>query len=127
MIDEVWKDIEGFDGIYQVSTLGRVRSLDFEKEYKPVKRRNYKKIIKGRVLKTRLTKDGCRSVSLYKDGVKKFRLVHVLVANAFLRNPWEYEYVEFKDGNKSNTELTNLQWISSSNLMIKAYKKKQLK
>ena len=127
MEEELWKDIKGFEGLYQISTLGRVRSLDFEKEYKPIERKPYKKILKGRVLKTRLTDSGCKCVSLYKDGKKKFRLVHVLVANAFLKNPMEYEYVEFKDGNTSNPELTNLQWISSSNLMIKAYKNKQLK
>lgn len=123
-LDEVWKDIPGFEGIYQVSNLGRVRSLDFEKHYYPIDRNPYKKILKGRILKTRLNGDGCKCVTLYKDGEKKFRRVHLLVANAFLKNPMEHEYVEFKDGDKSNAKLSNLQWISSSNLMIKAYKKR---
>ena len=124
MAEEIWKDIKGYEGVYQVSNLGRVRSLDFEKHFNPINRKPYTKILKGRVLKPYLRNDGFMTVLLYKDGGFKRKTVHVLVANAFLKNPMEHEFVEFKDGDKTNTELTNLQWVSRSNYMIKIYKRK---
>lgn len=114
MVEELWKDVKGYEGLYQVSNLGRVRSLDFEKEYNPIDRKPYKKILKGRVLKTRLNNKGCKCLTLYKDGVRKIRVVHRLVAIAFLENPMEYKVVTFKDGDMYNITLDNLRWGGGS-------------
>lgn len=109
---EIWKDIEEFKGVYQISNLGNVRSLDIEKEYNPIDRKPYKKMLKGKMLKTRTTSDGRKCITLYKDNVKRFRLIHMMVASAFLENPFEYEFVEFIDRDKSNPVASNLRWIS---------------
>ena len=124
MKEELWKDIPGYEGLYQASTLGRIRSLDFEKEYNPINRKPYKKILKGRILKPFVDVDGYKIVILYKDGNRKTKRVHRLVAIAFLKNPMEHEFVKFKDDDITNTELDNLMWVSSSNVMIKAYQKR---
>ena len=105
--------------MYQISNLGNVRSLDVEKEYNPIDRKPYKKLLKGKILKTRSTSDGRKCITLYKDNVKKFRLIHMMVANAFLENTFEYEFVEFIDGNKSNPEVSNLRWVSGEELFKK--------
>lgn len=101
---EIWKDIEGYEGIYQVSNTGKVRSLD---------RKVWNYIKKGRVLKMRNNGHGYYDVSLYGEEKKeKHAYIHILVAKAFIPNPNNYEQVNHKDFDKSNNCVDNLEWVS---------------
>jgi len=104
---EIWKDIEGFEGLYQVSNLGKIRSLDkwVNNKY------GTKTFKKGRVLKNSLIKStGYYRVSLSKDNSFISKSVHQIVAKAFLKNPNNYTQINHKDENKSNNSADNLEW-----------------
>ena len=101
MTKENWKDIEGYEGIYQVSDRGRVKSL------------NYNHTGKEKILKTRKVKERYLHVCLWKDGEYKFCFVHRLVAQAFIPNPKNYPIINHKDENPSNNCVGNLEWCSS--------------
>ena len=100
---EIWKDIKGYEGIYQVSNFGRVRSLE---------RKVYNYIKKCRVLKAHDNGHHYQYVDLYTDTNKKRYYVHILVANAFIENPHGYEQVNHKDFDKTNNKIDNLEWVS---------------
>lgn len=95
---EQWKDIIGFEGKYQVSDLGRVKSLNYHREGK------------GRVLVGNKLKSGYLRVCLWKDGKMKNYLVHRLVTEAFLPNPDNLPQVNHKDECKTNNAVSNLEW-----------------
>lgn len=108
MEKEEWRDIQGYEGYYQVSNLGRVRSLD-----KYVK--NYISgfaLRKGMVLKGKSDKDGYKYVTLSKYSKKKTYRIHRLVAQAFLQNPNNYQIINHKDENPSNNNVDNLEWCT---------------
>ena len=115
MLEETWKDIEGFNGFYQVSNLGRVKSL-------------------GGWCGTAKKKERIRTLSHTKDGYLKVRLmykgkditcrVHRLVAEAFIPNPKNLETVNHIDGNKENNVVNNLEWCDRIYQMEHAYKLK---
>ena len=108
---ELWKDIKGFEGLYQVSTLGRVRSLD---KYVNAKIRNIDKVLKrGKILKPTYDKDGYLRVYLYKNGKGTNFFVHRLVAKTFIPNPLNLPEVNHKDEVKTNKRRWNLEWCSS--------------
>ena len=94
---EIWKAIAGYEGIYEVSDLGRVKSLKYGKE---------------RILKPGGDPHGYLRVSLCKDGQKKPSLVHRLVSEAFIPNPNNLETVNHKDEVKTNNTVSNLEWMS---------------
>lgn len=98
---ENWLPIAGYEGLYEVSDLGRVRSL--------VRRNNR---WKPGVLKPRKDRRGYLHVRLYKDGKVKDMSVHRLVAEAFIPNPLNLETVNHKDENKQNNAGSNLEWMS---------------
>jgi hypothetical protein len=109
MEDEVWKDIENYEGLYQVSNLGNVRSLDrvINSCY------NSKQLIKGKVKVQELKNDGYMRVTLHKDGKGKHHYVHRLVAEAFIPNPDDLPQVNHKDENKTNNNVDNLEWCTN--------------
>ena len=117
MREEVWKDIPGFEGFYQVSNLGGVRSLDRKMKIEPVSRNSYEKILKGKRLKLRVSNNGYYVVYLYKDFERLVFAVHRLVANAFLENPSKHTDLIFLDGNRFNPVATNLEWKSRSDIV----------
>lgn len=103
-MEEIWKDIKGYEGLYQVSNTGKVRSLD-RKVW------NYTK--KGRILKMHNNGHGYYNVSLHnKEKTEKHAYIHILVAKAFIPNPNNYEQVNHKDFDKSNNSANNLEWVS---------------
>lgn len=108
---EIWKDIAGYEGLYQVSNVGRVRSL---KRSVFVRNRNKYKTLKGSI-KTGCyeLKNGYHVVSLYKDGIGKRFFTHRLVAVAFLENPLNLPQVNHKDENKKNNSVDNLEWCDA--------------
>ena len=97
---EIWKDIEGYQGIYQVSSLGKVKSLNF----------NHAK--KEKILKPFSNKDGYLRVNLCKEGKSKQYLVHRLVAKVFIPNPENKPEVNHKDEDKTNNKVENLEWMT---------------
>lgn len=106
-MDEIWVDVKGYEGYYQVSNKGQVRSLDrivTGSHGKPVK-------VPGCVLKGEISK-GYKRVNLAKDGKVKHMQVHRLVALNFLPNPDDLPEVNHKDENKLNNCLDNLEWCS---------------
>ena len=109
---EIWKDIEGYEGLYQVSNLGRVRSLDRLVEQNSrwgIQRR----IMKGRVMTLRPMAGGYVGVMFKVQGLKpKMMLVHRLVANAFIPNPENLDTVNHKDEDKTNNRVENLEWMT---------------
>lgn len=107
---EQWKDIAGYEGIYQVSSLGKVRSLD----RKVRTCHNSFRTSKGRLLAQRFQKNGYAVVSLYKNGKANTCRVHRLVASAFVGNPFGYDEVNHIDENKRNNSSNNLEWCTRS-------------
>lgn len=99
MDEEIWKDIKNHEGLYQVSNLGRIRSLY---NYK----RNGTNILKPRL------KHNYYQIGLRKDSIRKWYQVHRLVAQAFIPNPDNLPQVNHKDENKLNNNVDNLEWCT---------------
>lgn len=96
---EIWKDIKGFEGHYQVSNLGRVKSLKYKAP---------------RIMNVGLLGRGYERVHLSKGNVNFYsQLIHRLVAEAFVENPLSLPQVNHKDGNKLNNNAENLEWVTS--------------
>lgn len=107
---EIYKDIEGYEGLYQISNLGNVKSLE-------------RKVIKGngngglyilpeRILKPGKGGNGYYLVVLSKDGKHKNKMIHRLVAEAFIPNPDQLQYINHKDENPANNIVENLEWCT---------------
>lgn len=117
--NEEWRDIVGWEGLYQVSNLGRVKSLSRSIVYKDGREYTYpSKIIKNQKVST-----GYRSVMFYGVNGKKQYYVHRLVAETFIPNPKNLGDVNHKDGCKTNNIILNLEWCSRSDNIKHAYKK----
>lgn len=96
-IKEEWRDIEGYENLYQVSNLGRVKSLKFGKE---------------KILKLKKTWDGYCIVGLCQQNKRKDYLVHRLVAQTFIDNPQNLPQVNHRDENPLNNDVQNLEWCT---------------
>ena len=99
-MEEVYKDIEGYEGLYQVSNLGNVKSLV-----------NNKGVAREKILKPVINK-GYKRVHLCKNKTIKNFSVHRLVANAFLPNPHNFPCINHKDECKINNVISNLEWCT---------------
>lgn len=109
---EIWKDIPNYEGIYQASNKGRIRTHANKTTY--TKRHGLRKW-KSRVLKFKSSdhKRGGNRVSLWKDGKHKDFLVHRLIATTFLENLIDTKMtVNHKDGDRLNNYIDNLEWLS---------------
>ena len=108
----IWEPIKGYEGIYEVSDSGLVRSCSryINTDIRHVKSR----LIYGKILKQNLKRTGYYTVDLCKDGMVKTTLVHRLVATAFCPNPHNHRFVNHIDSNRSNNDSCNLEWVSSS-------------
>lgn len=110
MEEEIWKDIPGYEGLYRVSSLGRVRSLDMFVRTKG----GGQTIHRGKILIPVVNKDGYHIVSLCKNGTKKGVRVHRIVAIVFIPNPLGYKIVNHKDRDPANNEVPNLEWCDTA-------------
>ena len=99
---EEWKPIKDYEGLYEVSNLGRVKSL------------NYKRTGKEKILKNIECRNGYLAVSLTKLGKQKVFYIHKLVAEAFIPNPDNLPQVNHIDGNKKNNKVSNLEWCDNA-------------
>lgn len=109
--NEVWKDVIGFEGLYHVSSLGRVKAV-----CKKIANRRYS-TERIKILPERLIRPSGRrykTVCLFIDGTRFYKLVHRLVAAAFIPNPANKPEVNHKDGNKTYNSVSNLEWVTKS-------------
>ena len=99
-MEELWRDVKDYEGLYMVSNTGRIKSL------------NYRKTEKSGILKPRKDEAGYLTISLYKDGEQKTYRIHRLVAQAFIPNPEGLPEINHIDEIKANNCVTNLEWCS---------------
>jgi len=109
-MDEVWRDVVGYEGYYEVSDMGNVR-----------------RTWKGNVLKSRVHRDGYKILVLCVDCSRRSFQVHRLVASAFIANRKDKEQVNHKNGIKHDNRVCNLEWATRSENTIHAYKMKLIK
>ena len=113
---EIWKDVIGYEGYYQVSSHGRVKRLETTVKAN----KGGTMVVKERILAPRITKYGYSRIKLCKYNVEKNIFAHRLVANAFMTNPNGYRVVNHKDGNKLNNHISNLEWCTHKENIIHA-------
>jgi hypothetical protein len=116
---EIWKDIQNFEGLYQISNLGRVKSLDRYIELK----NGTNRFVKGRVLKPskHKTKPSYYNVILSNKGKRYSMSIHRLVAEHFIPNKDGKPQVNHKDGDKLNNKVNNLEWVTYSENTIHSF------
>ena len=115
--EEKWKDIEGYEGIYQVSNTGKVKSLKRSVKHYTGSTRT----VNERLLKHTIVNGYCH-VDLSKYGKRERFLVHRLVASAFLKNPNRKPQVNHIDGNKINNNVNNLEWSTANENVLHGYR-----
>lgn len=101
---EIWKDINGYEGYYQISNKGNVRSLD---RFDGVHDRQ------GTIIKPHMKHNGYLQVGLRKHNTRKWLAIHRLVAIHFIENPDNKPQVNHIDGNKQNNNVENLEWVTA--------------
>lgn len=111
--EEIWKDITGYEGKYQVSSFGRVKSLEYH---------NAKGIKRCGILQPATDNSGYHRCALSKNNILKTYKVHRLVAIAFIPNPDNLPQINHKDGNKKNNNVENLEWCDNSHNQKHAYR-----
>lgn len=109
--DEIWKPVRGYEGLYEVSNFGRVKSLKRVVNSHPV---NCKRTLPEKIRTGRLNKKlGYMMISLSVGNVNKQNYIHRLVAEAFVPNPNNYPMVNHKDEDKANNSVDNLEWCTA--------------
>lgn len=120
--NEIWKDIKDYEGIYQVSNLGRVKSI----ERKEINKLGIERMLKEKILKC-LKVLGYFHISLSKDSIVKQFKIHRLVAQVFIPNPENKPQVNHKNGIRHDNRVENLEWVTASENMKHAVKYNLLK
>ena len=101
---EVWKDVKGFEELYKVSNMGRMKKLGH------INRQGVKR--KERIMKSSLSASGYKQVGICKNGKYYVKRVHRLVAQAFIPNPNNYPIINHKDEVRTNNKVSNLEWCT---------------
>lgn len=115
-MQEIWKDIPNYEGLYQASNLGRIKGL---RRYK----QNHSKlqIVEEKIINQYVNKhNGYVYSMLYKDGTEKNCRVHKLIAQTFIPNPENKKTINHIDGNKMNNRVDNLEWATNKENIIHA-------
>lgn len=116
-MEEIWKDIQGYEGLYQVSNLGRIKSLDRTVSHIGETTRN----LKGKILINKLTPKKYYKVELSFNCVYKTHEVHRLVAKAFIPNSNKKLEINHKNGIKTDNRVENLEWVTHRENLIHSY------
>lgn len=112
---EEWRDVKGFEGYYQVSNMGQVRSVDRVLTVTNKRGTTFERVQYGKVIIPSVSKKvGYKAIKMSRDGFYKNYTVHRLVAIAFIPNPNELEQVNHIDGNQLNNCINNLEWCTRS-------------
>lgn len=114
---EVWKDVPGYDGNYEASNKGRLRSKNRTIYYKDGRVRKHN----GRMMEGTLTPNGYMQVSLSKNSKRVSTSLHRIVAHTFLGEPEKDYVVNHKDGNRTNNVVENLEWVTQRENVIHAF------
>lgn len=108
--EEIWKDVLGYEGFYQISSNGILRSLPHIR----LNGTNGKYLQKGRIRVPYINSSGYYVVNLSKNGKIATKFIHKLVAEAFIKNPEKKATVNHKNGNKLDNSIENLEWATKS-------------
>lgn len=106
-MQEIWKDVKCYEGYYQVSNLGRIRSLN-----RKVFKSKHQIELKGKILNLTQNNSGYFGVNLCVNNKRKKFLIHRLVAISFIPNPNNFDCINHKDEDKSNNCIDNLEWCN---------------
>lgn len=107
-MQEIWKEITGYEGYFEVSNLGNFRSKDRVIKYKTSGYRNYP----GKTLKTEVIEEGYKRITLMKEAKKTRYMCHRLVAQEFVPNPENKPFINHKNGDKGDNRAENLEWVT---------------
>lgn len=110
-INEIWKDIKGYEGLYQVSNFGNVKRLSSYVAHNGIFGKTKQRIVKVKIL-VPIDLRGYKVLKLSKNGEEKRYYIHRLVAETFISNPLSKPEVNHKDGNKQNNCAENLEWVT---------------
>lgn len=111
-MEEIWKKIDGYEGLYEISNFGNVKSIP----------RNGTQVKTEKILKKYITRCNYLVVVLSKQNKPKRIQIHRLVAKSFIPNPENKPCINHKDGNKHNNYVDNLEWCTYSENLKHAYK-----
>lgn len=117
MINEIWKPIKGYEGLYEVSDFGRIKSLG-----RTVNRGLKKMRVMERILKSGNNQHGYKIVALWKNGEGKTRRVHRLIAVAFIPNPKNKPHINHLNGIVVDNRIENLEWCTHFENMQHAWR-----
>lgn len=118
IIMEQWKDINNYEGLYQVSTYGNIKRLE--------RKLDDGRIIKEKLLKLNVCGDGYIMVGLTKNSIRKFFYVHRLVAESFIPHSVDKYEVDHIDTNRTNNNINNLRWVTRSENNLNPITQKRL-
>ena len=117
-IEEIWKPVVGYEGIYEVSSLGRVKSCE-----RTIIRKDGRKMnVRGKIMKPSIIRIGYEQIDLSKKDNAETVYVHRLVGKAFIENPYNKEQINHKNGVKTDNRVENLEWVTSQENMRHAFK-----
>lgn len=108
LFNEVWKPVKGYEGLYEVSNKGNVRSLDRHSMWG-----NQYCLFKGKPMKPHPNSDGYLTVGLHKNNQRKLYSVHRLVANAFIANPKNLPCIDHINTIRDDNRVENLRWCTN--------------
>lgn len=106
-MQEIWKDVPGYEGIYAVSNLGEIKSLSHD-----VIRNNGRKYRVNERIKAQISNNGYKMVRLQKEGKGRLFMVHILVALAFIPNSENKPFIDHINTDRADNRVTNLRWVT---------------
>lgn len=110
IVKETWRPVVEYEGLYEVSNLGQIRSLD---RLVKGKKEGFRQKVNGKLLTPIKNRQGYLRVNLCNDDGRKAKFVHRLVCSAFLPNPYNFPYINHKDENPLNNNVENLEWCTA--------------
>lgn len=119
-MQEEWRDIKGYEGSYQVSSLGKIKGLD-----RTIKTKGGTRRVFERIKSTHVMKIGYVGVNLSLNGKTKLHYVHRVIAQAFIPNPDDKAQVNHKDFDRQNNSILNLEWATQAENSLHAWTKKE--